>query len=172
VADAKGHPVLTSIYKSPVAGRVRVREVNVDGDRQSDLVKHGGPLRAVYVYPSEHYAFWRTELPGTDLPWGAFGENITAEGLLEDVVRVGDRFRVGSAELVVTRPRKPCFKLGIRLGRSDIIQRFYASGRCGLYLSVAREGEISAGEAIARIEQGSGPTIPEMFEEYRQAANA
>ncbi len=122
IVDANGRTVLTSIFKSPVGdGAVRVRELNVDGDRQSDLVKHGGPLRAVYIYPSEHYAFWRTELPGAELPWGAFGENLTIEGLLESEVRVGDRLRVGSTELIVTRPRKPCFKLAIRLGCTDMV---------------------------------------------------
>ena len=166
ITDAAGNVVLTSIYKVPVDGTVRVRELNLDGDRQSDLVKHGGPRRAVYMYPSEHYNFWRKELPGIDLPWGAFGETLTIEGLLEDDVRVGDRFRVGSAELVVTRPRKPCFKLAIRLGLRDMVMRFRASGRSGFYLSVAREGELRAGDAIARIERGTGPTIPEMLADY------
>ena len=166
VSDAAGNRVLTSIYKSPVSGAIRVRGLNIEGDRQSDLVKHGGPQRAVSMYPSEHYAFWRTELPGTDLPWGAFGENLTIEGLVEDQVRIGDRLRVGSTELVVTRPRKPCFKLGIRLGRRDIVARFRASGRSGFYLSVAREGELRAGDAIARVERGTGPTIPEMLADY------
>lgn len=166
VQDAAGRTVRTSIFKSPVGdGAVRVRELNIDGDRQSDLVKHGGPLRAVYMYPSEHYAFWRAELPGTDLPWGAFGENLTTEGLLEDAVRVGDRFRIGSTELVVTRPRKPCFKLGIRLAQPDTVVRFRASGRSGFYLSVAREGELRAGDAIDHLERGNGPTIREMLED-------
>ena len=163
VTDAAGNKVLTSIYKSPVDGAVRVRELNIDGDRQSDLVKHGGPLRAVYMYPSEHYAYWRTELAGTDLPWGALGENLTVEGLLEDDVRIGDRLKVGSAELVVTRPRKPCYKLAIRLGQRDMVARFRASGRSGFYLSVAREGELRAGDAIARLERGRGPTIREVL---------
>lgn len=166
VTDSGGRTVLTSIFKSSIgAAAVRVREVNIDGDRQSDLVKHGGPLRAVYMYPSEHYAYWRTQLPGTELPWGAFGENLTIEGLLEDDVRVGDRFRVGTTELVVTRPRKPCYKLGIRLGRRDIPARFRASGRSGFYLGIAREGELQAGDAIARVARGEGPTISEMLED-------
>jgi MOSC domain-containing protein YiiM len=166
VTDAAGNTVLTSIYKSPVDGAARVREHNIDGDRQSDLVKHGGPRRVVYMYPSEHYEYWRKQLPGTELPWGAFGENLTIQGLLEDDVRVGDRLRVGSAELVVTRPRKPCFKLAIRLGQRDMVARFRASGRSGFYLSVAREGELRAGDAIARVERGTGPTIPEMLKDY------
>src|SRR3989475_8885773 len=115
-----GKTVLTSIFKAPVEGSVKVRHLNVEGDRQSDLAVHGGADKAVYVYPAEHYAFWRAELPGVDLPWGAFGENLTTEGLMEDSVHIGDRFRIGSAELVVTQPRMPCFKLGIRFGRPDI----------------------------------------------------
>lgn len=163
VTDAAGNQVLTSIYKSPVCGSVRVRQLNIDGDCQSDLVKHGGPLRAVYMYPSEHYAFWQSELPDTPLPWGAFGENLTIEGLLEDDVRVGDRLRVGSVELVVTRPRKPCYKLAIRLARRDMVSRFRASGRSGFYVSVAREGDLQAGDAIERIERGTGAIIHDMF---------
>jgi len=166
VTDSAGNTVLTSIYKSAVDGAVRVRELNVEGDRQADLVKHGGPRRAVYMYPSEHYDYWRQELAGIDLPWGAFGETLTIEGLLEPDVRVGDRFRVGSTELVVTRPRKPCFKLAIRLGTRDMVARFRASGRSGFYLSVAREGELRAGDLIARVERGTGPTIPEMLADY------
>ena len=166
VMDAAGNTVLTSIYKSRVEGSVRVRETNIDGDRQADLIKHGGPRRAVYMYPSEHYDYWRAQLPGIDLTWGAFGESLTIEGLLEDDVRVGDRFRVGSTELVVTRPRKPCFKLAIRLRQRDMVARFRASGRSGFYLSVAREGELRAGDAIARVERGTGLTIPEMLADY------
>lgn len=171
IVDHHGRTVLTSIYKSPVGDApVRVRELNIDGDRQSDLVKHGGPRRAVYMYPSEHYEYWRSELAGTDLPWGAFGENLTIEGLLEEDVRVGDRFRVGSTELVVTRPRKPCFKLAIRLRCADMVARFRAAGRSGFYLSVAREGELRAGDAIERIGRGTGPTIPEMLADYQAMA--
>jgi MOSC domain-containing protein YiiM len=166
VMDAAGNTVLTSIYKVPVEGAVRVRETHIDGDRQADLVKHGGPRRVVYMYPSEHYDYWRRQLPGIELPWGAFGESLTIEGLLEDDVRVGDRLQVGSTELVVTRPRKPCFKLAIRLGQRDMVARFRASGRSGFYLSVAREGELRAGDAIARLERGTGPTIPEMLADY------
>ena len=166
VTDAAGNTVLTSIYKTPVDGAVRVRGMNIDGDRQSDLVKHGGPIRAVYMYPSEHYAFWRDELPGTELPWCAFGETLTIEGLLEDDVRIGDRLQVGSAELVVTRPRKPCYKLAIRLAQKDMVARFRASGRSGFYLTIAREGELRAGDAITRIERGSGQTVREVFADY------
>ena len=140
--------VTTSIFKSPVAGSVRVGKLNLDGDEQSDLTVHGGQRKAVYVYPSEHYAFWRAELPGVELAWGAFGENLTTEGLLEEATSIGDTLRIGSAEFVVTQPRQPCYKLAIRLGRPDIIKRFLQSGRSGFYLGVTREGEIAAGDAI------------------------
>src|SRR5713226_5041968 len=144
----RARKVRTSIWKSPKEGRVHVARLNLEGDEQSDLSVHGGADKAVYAYPAEHYAFWRAELPGMDLPWGAFGENFTTEGLIEDGVRIGDRLRVGSAELVVTQPRMPCFKLGIRFGRPDMVKRFLRSGRTGFYLSVAREGEIAAGDAV------------------------
>lgn len=154
--ETQGEIVLTSIFKAPVSGRVRVRHMNLDGDRQSDLSVHGGAQKAVYVYPSGHYAFWRGELPKAELPWGAFGENVTAEGLREDATYVGDRFRIGSAEFMVTQPRMPCFKLGIRFGRPDMVKRFLQSGRSGFYLSVSQEGDIGAGDPITLISRDDG----------------
>jgi len=148
-----GKIVRTSIFKEPVTGRVRVARLNVDGDQQSDLTVHGGPDKAVYAYPSEHYPFWRSELPDMDLAWGIFGENFTTDGLREDTLHVGDRLRVGSAEFVVTQPRMPCFKLGIRFNRSDMMKRFLQSGRTGFYLEVAIEGEIAAGDSIELLER-------------------
>lgn len=160
----EGRVVRTSIFKTPVPGRVRVGRLNVEGDQQSDPSVHGGPEKAVYAYPSEHYAAWRAELPDADLGWGAFGENLTTEGLLEDEVRVGDRYRIGTAEMIVTRPRMPCFKLGLRFGRRDMVQRFQRSGWSGFYLAVAREGEIGAGDLIERIaREERGMTVAEVF---------
>ena len=153
----RGQAVRTSIFKEPVSGRVRVERLNLEGDRQSDLSVHGGSEKAVYVYPSEHYPLWRAELPGVDLPWGMFGENLTTVGLLEDAVHIGDRLRAGSAEFLVTQPRMPCFKLGIRFGRPDMVKRFLRSGRTGFYLAVLREGEVAAGdplEVLAKDEHG------------------
>jgi MOSC domain-containing protein YiiM len=144
----RGRSARTSIFKEPVAGPVRVRKLNLDGDEQADLSVHGGADKAVYAYPSEHYAYWREELPGTELPWGAFGENLTTEGLSESTLRIGDNLSVGSADFIVTQPRLPCFKLGIRFGRPDMVKRFQRSGRTGFYLAVLHEGSISAGDAI------------------------
>ena len=151
-----GHTVLTSIFKAPVNRRLRVTTLNFEGDEQSDLTVHGGVDKAVYAYPSEHYAYWRHELPGMDLPWAVFGENLTTEGLLEADVRIGDRFRVGSAEFIVTQPRMPCYKLGIRFGRMDILKRFLKSGRTGFYFAVTTEGEVGAGDPIEPIASGRG----------------
>jgi len=145
-----GRPVTTGIYKSPVAGRVAFRTLNLDGDRQADLSVHGGEHKAVYCYPLEHYGYWKDELPGRDLPMGMFGENFTTAGMLEDV-HLGDRFAVGSAEVVVTQPRLPCYKLGVRFGSDDMVRRFMASGRTGFYLAVTREGEVGAGDAMKPI---------------------
>jgi MOSC domain-containing protein YiiM len=153
-----GEAVLTSIFKTPVVGRVRVETLNIAGDRQSDLRVHGGPDKAVYVYPAEHYAFWREELPGVDLPWGSFGENLTVEGLAEDRVSIGDELAIGSAAFVVTQPRMPCLKLAIRFGRMDMVKRFLKSGRSGFYLSVSREGELGAGDPVS-LTPSKGPTI-------------
>lgn len=146
----RGRRVFTGIFKEPVEGRVPVRKLNLDGDGQADLKVHGGPDKAVYLYPAEHYPHWQTEL-ARDLPWGMFGENLTTDGLLEDGVNIGDRFRIGVTELVVTQPRMPCFKLGIRFERPEIIKRFLASGRTGWYFSVAEEGDVAAGDEIERI---------------------
>lgn len=148
-----GEPVSTGIFKEPIRGRVRLRTLNLDGDRQADLSVHGGPEKAVYAYPSEHYIFWKRELPDMDLPWGMFGENFTTEGMLETETNVGDRFRIGSAEVMVTQPRMPCYKLGIRFGRTDIIKRFLVSERSGFYLSVLKEGEVGAGDEFELIEK-------------------
>jgi MOSC domain-containing protein YiiM len=155
--EVHGGTVLTSIFKAPVDRRLRVTTLNLEGDEQSDLSVHGGIDKAVYAYPSEYYEFWRGELLQADLPFGVFGENLTTEGLIEADVRIGDRFRVGSAEFVVTQPRVPCYKLGIRFGRPDILKRFLRSGRSGFYFAVTREGEVGAGdsiELIARAEEG------------------
>ena len=150
-----GHAtVLTSIFKSPVEGRVAVRGHNIEGDRQSDLTVHGGPNKAVYCYPAEHYRYWKEQLPDMDLPYGAFGENLTTEGITEDAVSIGDRFRVGSAVLQVTQPRMPCFKLGIRFGRADMVKRFWKSGRSGIYFAVVEEGGVAAGDLVERIAEG------------------
>ncbi|PYS05107.1 MAG: MOSC domain-containing protein [Acidobacteria bacterium] len=146
-----GKTVWTSIFKVPVTGPVRVERLNVDGDQQSDLTVHGGVDKAVYAYPAEHYEFWREQLPGVDLPWGVFGENFTTEGLLEDTVQIGDKLQAGSAEFVVTQPRMPCFKLGVRFGRPDMVKRFLHSGRTGFYLAVAREGEVAASDVVTLV---------------------
>ena len=148
-------PVSTGIFKEPVSGRVMLRTLNLDGDRQADLTVHGGPEKAVYVYPSEHYPFWKSELPDMDLPWGMFGENFTSEGLNETETHIGDKFRIGSAEVMVTQPRMPCYKLGIRFGRTDIIKRFLVSERSGFYLSVLKEGEVGVGDEFQLIEKNA-----------------
>jgi MOSC domain-containing protein YiiM len=146
----RNRTVLTSIFKSPVDGRVAVRRHNIAGDKQSDLTVHGGPYKAVYCYPGEHYSFWSEQLPGMDLSYGIFGENLTTEGLMEDAVYIGDQFRIGSSLLQVTQPRMPCFKLGIRFGRADMVKKFWHSGRSGIYFSVVEEGDVAAGDPIER----------------------
>ena len=163
----RGKTVRTSIFKEPVSGSVKVRTLNLEGDQQSDLTVHGGVNMAVYAYPSEHYSYWRDELPEATLTWGAFGENLTIEGLLEDIVNIGDKFRIGSAEFTVTQPRIPCYKLGIRLGRDDIVKRFLQSGRTGFYLAVTQEGQLSAGDAIERLTVNEQHvTIPDITNLY------
>ena len=160
-------PVSTGIFKEPVAGRVMMRTLNLDGDRQADLSVHGGPEKAVYVYPSEHYEFWKRELPEMELPWGIFGENLTTTGLFETEVNIGDKFRVGTAEVMVTQPRMPCYKLGIRFGRVDIIKRFLVSERSGFYLSVLKEGDVGVGDEFELIEKSrSSVTVVDITRLY------
>ncbi len=147
----KGKTVLTGIFKAPVEGRIQMRSLNLDGDRQADLTVHGGIEKAIYAYPVEHYAYWRRQQPDEDFPWGAFGENLTVEGLSEATVNIGDRFRVGSAEVMVTQPRFPCFKLNLKFGRNDMVKQFLDSRLSGIYFSVVKEGEVGAGDAIELI---------------------
>ncbi|HEX9133109.1 MAG TPA: MOSC domain-containing protein [Ktedonobacteraceae bacterium] len=145
----KGRTVTTGIFKEPVAGRIAVRRLNLDGDRQADLTVHGGPEKAIYAYPAEYYTFWREQFPEMDLPWGMFGENLTITGLLDETVHIGDRFQVGSAHLVVTQPRLPCYKLGLKFGRDDILKRFLQSKLTGFYFSVLKEGDVAAHDPIS-----------------------
>src|SRR6202040_4302110 len=143
----QGKLVTTGIFKEPIEGSVMLRTLNLDGDGQADLTVHGGVSKAVYAYPSEHYDYWRKELPGMDLPWGMFGENLTTTGLSEDELHIGDRLQIGSAVLLVRQPRMPCYKLAAKFQREDMIERFLRSGRSGFYFSVEQEGEVAAGNS-------------------------
>jgi MOSC domain-containing protein YiiM len=170
----KGKPVMTGIFKQPVEGRVVMRSLNLDGDQQADLTVHGGIEKAIYAYPMEHYAYWRQELPEEALPWGAFGENLTIEGLSETAVNIGDRFRIGTAELLVTQPRFPCFKLNLKFGRDDMVKRFLNSRLSGIYFSVVQEGEVGSGDAIELVSRdANNVTVADIVKIYvREADNA
>jgi MOSC domain-containing protein YiiM len=148
-----GQEITTGIYKMPIEKRIQLHWLNLEGDKQADLSFHGGQDKTVYAYPSEHYPYWKKELAGLELPWGAFGENFTTAGLLEDTVYLGDRFTIGTAEVAVTQPRIPCFKLNLKFDRDDMAKRFLASHRSGFYLRVLREGEVGPGDEIVRIHQ-------------------
>jgi MOSC domain-containing protein YiiM len=167
VETARG-PVLTAIWKSPVEGHVALKRFNIAGDQQADLRVHGGENKAVYLYPSEHYAFWRGELPGMDLRAGMFGENLTTDGVDERDVQIGDRFRIGTTVLQVAQPRMPCFKLALRFGRPDMVKRFWLSGRSGIYFSIVEEGELAGGDEIVPVSRVSnGITVSELVRLYR-----
>jgi MOSC domain-containing protein YiiM len=166
--DTPRGPVLTSIWKYPIEGRVAVRRFNIEGDQQADLRVHGGEFKAVYLYASEHYPWWRNELPGMEMPPGMFGENLTTEGMDEREVQIGDRFRIGTAVLQVTQPRMPCFKLQLKFGRADMVKRFWQSGRSGIYFSIVEEGALASGDEIVpvlRVERGI--TVAELVRLYR-----
>ena len=143
-----GQTITTAIFKDLVKGPVNLREINFDGDRQADLTVHGGVDKAVYSYPTEHYDYWRKQFPNIDLIMGMFGENLSTEGLMEDAVNIGDQFQIGSAKIMATQPRMPCYKLGVRFGRMEILRRFLTSGRPGIYFRVLKAGEVNAGDKI------------------------
>jgi MOSC domain-containing protein YiiM len=162
-----GRSVTTGIFKQPVCGRVALRKLNLDGDRQADLSVHGGEWKAVYCYPLAHYDYWKSELRGRELPLGIFGENFTLDGLLEESVHLGDRFSVGSAEVIVTQPRLPCYKLGLRFESNDMVKRFFLSGKTGFYLAVTREGEVGAGDEMKPVSHdANGVPVSEITRLY------
>ena len=146
-----GNTVSTGIFKEPVGRRVSLWRLNLEGDGQADRNVHGGINKAVYAYPLEHYEYWSRELGRTDFACGQFGENFTVSGMLEDAVRIGEVFRVGSALVEVTQPRAPCFKLGIRMGLESFPKSFLSSGRTGFYMKVLEEGEVGAGDRFERV---------------------
>ena len=151
-----GKRIKTGIFKEPVSGQTMMRRLNLDGDGQGDPTVHGGIHKAVYVYPIEHYDYWKRELGRTDLTYGKFGENLTVEGMLEDGVHIGDVFRIGEALVEVSQPRVPCFKLGMKMRDPQIVKPFLESERVGFYVRVLEEGEVGAGDAIERTKVGEG----------------
>jgi MOSC domain-containing protein YiiM len=172
-----GRTVTTAIFKEPVKGRVALRKLNLDGDRQADLTVHGGEHKAVYCYALAHYEYWKKELPGRELPMGMFGENLTIDdgakalpggrGSLEESIHLGDRFSIGTAEVAVTQPRLPCYKLGVRFGSDDMVKRFLASGRTGFYVMVVREGEVRPGDEMKMIaREANGVPVSEITRLY------
>ncbi|XOK63967.1 MOSC domain-containing protein [Paenibacillus elgii] len=144
--------VSTGIYKHPVEGEVFLTSLNFDGDGQADLVHHGGIDKAVCVYPYEHYAYWAKQL-GRELQYGAFGENLTTQGLLEDDVCIGDTFKVGSAVLQVSQPRQPCFKLSVKYGVPELPLMVQNTGYTGYYFRVLQEGNVAAGDELILLER-------------------
>ncbi len=167
VVEFKGKKVSTGIYNEPIEGRVKVRTLNLDGDKQADLAVHGGLDKAVYAYPSEHYPYWRDQYPDLTLGWGMFGENFTTEGLLEDQTNIGDEFQMGSAKFAVTQPRLPCFKLGIKFGATDVIKKLFASAKCGIYFKVLEEGEVGAGDEIKLVRRDkNNVTVRDVIKTY------
>ena len=145
--------VTTGIFKNPIHKRVLIKKLNLEGDKQADLTVHGGSDKAVYSYPYEYYDFWKQGFPDVSFNWGMFGENLTTEGLFESQVNVGDIFQIGTSKLVATQPRMPCYKLGIKFGRMDIIKKFLESEKSGIYFKVIKEGEIGVDDNIRLIKK-------------------
>ncbi|GGM91734.1 MOSC and FAD-binding oxidoreductase domain-containing protein [Streptomyces fuscichromogenes] len=152
----QGRTVRTGAWKAPVPGRRMVRRLNVEGDGQGDLAGHGGEIRAVLVYQLESYRYWRKRLGRDDLAFGMFGENFTVDGLPDDEVCIGDRYRIGEAEFEVTQPRVTCYRVGMRLGEPAMASLLVAHHRPGFYLRVITEGRVQAGDGITRTRRGPG----------------
>ena len=144
----KGRTVHTAIWKNPVRGRCRVGRLNLEGDGQGDLAGHGGEQRAVFVYQVESYRYWQDQMKRADFVHGQFGENFTIEGLPDDAVCIGDRYRIGSAVFEVTQPRVTCYRVGIRMNEPRMPALLTSSDRPGFYLRVLQEGEVGAGDEI------------------------
>jgi len=165
----KGHEIRTGIFKEPVEGPVMMRRLNLDGDRQADLTAHGGPAKAVYGYPSEHYPLWAKELAEMSLPWGMFGENLTTEGMGEEEVHIGDKFSIGEAVVMVTQPRTPCFKLALKFQRDDMLKRMLENGRSGFYFAVVQQGTIEAGDEITKVHADpAGVSVADINRLYKE----
>ena len=165
--EFRGQKITTGIFKEPVEGRIMLRNLNLDGDKQADLTVHGGSDKAVYAYPIEHYQFWRKVYPNIEMLNGMFGENFTIEGLMENEVGIGDSFEIGSSKVIATQPRMPCYKLGVKFGRMDVLKKFLASGRSGIYFKVLEEGEVGAGDPIIKIKRDSNRvTISDIVRMY------
>lgn len=164
--DSNGRPVTTGIFKEPVAGRVAVRGVNLDGDDQADRCVHGGPVRSIYAYGCEDYVWWESEL-GRAMPPGTFGENLTTAGIDPNDALVGERWRIGSVLVQVTIPRVPCYKLGIKMGDPHFVKRFAGALRPGPYFTIVEEGELGAGDPIEVVHKpGHALTIRETSRIY------
>ena len=146
-----GKKIQTGIFKQPTEGPIEVKRLGLEGDQQANKKLHGGIYKAICVYPSEHYDLWKEELGKPDLSFGDFGENLTTVGLMEGDIRLGDRLRIGSVEIVVTQPREPCITLNARLDTKDLSARICKSGRSGFYFSVMKEGIIKNGDSIEYI---------------------
>ena len=149
----RGRMVYSSVWKEPVEGRRFVRRLNIDGDAQGDLAGHGGEHRAALVYQMDSYRYWERELNRNDFTFGQFGENLTVEGLADNEISIGDRFRIGGAVLEVTQPRVTCYRVGIRMGEPRMAALLVAHRRPGFYLRVLEEGEVGAGDEVVRVFQ-------------------
>ena len=143
-----GKKIRTGIFKRKTERPVKVTRLGLEGDNQANKKLHGGIYKAICVYPSEHYDFWKEELGNPGLSFGDFGENLTTAGLMEGNIHLGDRVRIGSTEMVATQPREPCITLNVRLGTKDLSERIFKSGRSGFYFSVVKEGIIKNGDSI------------------------
>src|SRR5712692_11284363 len=158
-----GKTVRTSVWKSPITGRRMVRKLDIDGDAQADLAGHGGEHRAVFVYQMDSYRYWEHFLGRSDFGFGQFGENFTVEGLADDEVCIGDRYRIGDAVFEVTQPRVTCYRVGLRMNEPRMAALLVSHRRPGFYLRVLTEGHVQAGDDVVKVAAGpEGMTVAEI----------
>ena len=164
--EFNGRPARSAIWKSPVAGRVAARGVNLEGDDQADRKAHGGPDKAVYVYAVEDLRWWERDT-GRAIPFGGFGENLTTEGIQVNDALVGERWRIGSAVFEVSEPRIPCWRLGVRMEDPGFVRRFTDAQRPGTYLRIVVEGDVGAGDALSIVSKPDHDlTVRDVFRIY------
>ena len=163
----KEKTVQTGIFKKPVNKPIFLSKLGVDEDAVMNKKVHGGIDKSCYLYPTDHYAFWKQKYPDLDWNWGIFGENLSVAGLAENKMHIGDVLEIGESIVKITQPRIPCYKLGVRFGHQEIIKQFLEASRSGIYVKVLKEGFVQAGDQVYLLErQSNNLTVSQIFDQF------